>query len=237
MRITYIHHSCFLLECASCVILIDYWKDTRSETDGLAHELIRDDNRPMYVLCSHFHQDHYNPEILSWKSSRVRLVLSKDILRRRRPPKDAAFWMVKGCVFEDDLIRVQAFGSTDSGVSYSILVKETDQVFFHSGDLGNWRTGDDDASRLAEKRFLGELKDIRKVLSGVDAVMIPVDPRLGEGALRGIGQFLAAVPARLVIPMHFTMGDDSILDKAGMSVKNTATRFWRIRQNGDSIIL
>ena len=236
MRITYIHHSCFLLESTSCAVLVDYWKDTRGEADGIVHDLLENDDRPLYVLCTHFHQDHYNPEILSWKSSRVRLILSKDILRRRRPPLDAASWMVKGGVFEDEMVCVRAFGSTDSGVSYSVLMKETGQLLFHSGDMGNWRTGDDEESAVTEKRFLGELKDVRKIHQKVDAVMLPVDPRIGEYALRGMEQFLKAVPARLVIPMHFTMGDDAILDKAAEIFKEEPERFWRIRQSGDSIL-
>lgn len=235
MRITYIHHSCFMVETPSCILLTDYWKDTESG-NGLVHDRLLNDLRPMYVLCSHFHQDHYNPEILSWKSTRVRLILSKDILRRRRPPVESATWMIKGSEYEDDLLRVKAFGSTDSGVSYSILLKETGQILFHSGDLGNWRTGSDAESVMMEKRFLGELKDIKKVHQRLDAVMLPVDPRLGENALRGIEQFMKAIPSDLVIPMHFTMGDDAILDMVAEAAGNGRAHFWRIRRNGDSIL-
>ena len=56
MKITYIHHSGFLVETDSCYYLFDY------EKGGLPQ---MDVTKPIFVLSSHGHHDHYNPEIFS----------------------------------------------------------------------------------------------------------------------------------------------------------------------------
>ena len=69
---------------------------------------------------------------------------------------------------------------------------------FHAGDLNNWYArfltddyqgglvyspdfGVDIDPAREEKRFLGELKDIRKLVGRFDVVMFPVDGRIGNG--------------------------------------------------------
>ena len=116
---------------------------------------------------------------------------SKDILKHRRAQKEEAdAWLGKGATWEDELLRVTATGSNDSGVSWVI---ETDgERIFHAGDLNNWYArfltddyhgglvyspdfGIDIDPAKEEKRFLGELKDIRKLTDRFDMVMFPVD--------------------------------------------------------------
>jgi len=68
MTITYIHHSCYLLELDGFSVIFDYYKDALREDgrkwvkDYLLHK-----EEDLYVLCSHSHADHFNPEILTWK--------------------------------------------------------------------------------------------------------------------------------------------------------------------------
>ena len=54
MNITYIHHSGFLVETRRFYYLFDY------ETGALPQ---LDTQKPMFVLSSHGHEDHYEPEI------------------------------------------------------------------------------------------------------------------------------------------------------------------------------
>ena len=54
MKINYIHHSGFLIESNSCYYLFDYEK---------GHLPRMDVTKPIFVLSSHGHHDHYNPEI------------------------------------------------------------------------------------------------------------------------------------------------------------------------------
>ena len=54
MKINYIHHSGFLIESNSCYYLFDYEK---------GHLPRMDVTKPIFVLSSHGHHDHYTPEI------------------------------------------------------------------------------------------------------------------------------------------------------------------------------
>lgn len=56
MTTTYIHHSCFLAETATCYYLFDYEKGTLPTMDV---------TKPIFVLSSHAHHDHYNADVFA----------------------------------------------------------------------------------------------------------------------------------------------------------------------------
>ena len=91
MRLTYIYHSGFAIEADEFAILIDYYKDTgRSPEKGFVHEKLLNRAGILYVLSSHFHPDHFNPEVLRWKTYKKDIVylFGKDILKRNRAGKE-----------------------------------------------------------------------------------------------------------------------------------------------------
>ena len=98
MRLVYIYHSGFVVEAEGFSILIDYFKDTNPDpAKGFVRgELLK---RPgtLYVLASHFHPDHFNPDVLKWKEEKddIKYIFSKDILKRRRAKAEDAFYMKK----------------------------------------------------------------------------------------------------------------------------------------------
>lgn len=62
MKLTYIFHSGFAVETQSCVLVFDYWMDP---VDCM--QVILSKGKPVYVLVSHFHEDHFSREIFSWR--------------------------------------------------------------------------------------------------------------------------------------------------------------------------
>ena len=54
MQVTYIDHSGFMVESGSCYYIFDYYKGELPKLDKDKEEI---------VFCSHFHQDHFNPQI------------------------------------------------------------------------------------------------------------------------------------------------------------------------------
>ena len=87
MRLTYIYHSGFSIETDGFSLLFDFFRDTNGKTSGgyVTQHLL---NRPgpLYVLASHFHPDHFNPEVLSWKERKpdIHYLFSKDISPYRK---------------------------------------------------------------------------------------------------------------------------------------------------------
>ncbi|MDO4210641.1 MAG: MBL fold metallo-hydrolase [Bacteroidales bacterium] len=179
MTLTYIFHSGFALETDDALIIFDYWMDPARVVPRLLCGAKR-----VYVFASHFHEDHFTRDILQWRSEYpsaiFTYILSKDILRHRRAQRDEAdVWMGKGAEWSDGYLHVVATGSNDSGVSW--IVEVEGRRIFHAGDLNNWYArflasdtpgsiirstefGIDVNPLAEEKRYLGELKDIRRAL-------------------------------------------------------------------------
>ena len=110
----------------------------------------------MYVLVSHEHRDHYNPEILTWKN------LNNDI-HYIFPCEMSSLdelsglpnivYLDRGESYEDDRLRVNVFGSSRYGGVLSWWQPRVKQ-FFSAGDLnnGHWR------DESTEEESAGELK-------------------------------------------------------------------------------
>ena len=191
MRLVYIYHSGFALEADGFSILIDYFKDSDP------------DPAKGYVR---FHPDHFHPEVLKWKEQKpdIKYIFSKDILKRRRAKADDAIYLKKGDAYQDELLTIKAFGSTDVGISF--LIETEGRRIFHAGDLNNWHWKDESTPQEvaeAEGNYLKELDIIAKETSVMDLVMFPVDPRLGTDFMRGAQQFIDRIKTSVFVPMHF----------------------------------
>ena len=97
----------------------------------------------MYVLVSHEHRDHYNPEILTWKNLKNNIhyifpceMSSLDELSGL----PNIVYLDRGESYEDDRLRVNAFGSTDMGVSY-LVTAEGKTIFIGVTNLPKKRCG------------------------------------------------------------------------------------------------
>lgn len=227
MTFTYIFHSCFLVNTPDCRIIFDYWQDP----SGLLPDLLEaDGDKPLYVVVSHFHKDHYNPEIFRWAEQRnnVRYILSKDTAKRGRhffsptsthrgPHIDPSIVTVirEGDVYRDEYVTIRAFGSTDEGNSY--LVETDGRSIFHASDLNAWIWKGESTEKEVEdaialfRRKIQPIKDLlasRESKGKIDVAMFPVDSRIGEEYWTGAKIFLKELPVGFFLPMHFGLGDE-----------------------------
>lgn len=247
MRLTYIFHSGFVLETEHCQLLFDYWLDFAD----IKSKILAND-KPLYVFSSHFHEDHFNAETLSWRAQKpnITYILSKDIWRHHRAEKEAAdVWLAKGGTYKDKHLRVWATGSNDSGVSWVVEVEG--KRIFHAGDLNNWYarflTDDYQGGTIMskefgeidplkdEKQYLGELKDIRKITDHFDLVMFPIDGRIGNGYTRGGRQFLERFTVGTFVPMHFVASGFESAWRMKEFCDEKQVSFWSIRAEGDCL--
>lgn len=232
MEITYIFHSGFLIAFENFNILIDYYKDTE---DGLIKDHILKSQKPLYILSSHAHADHFNPEILEFKYKKedITYILSDDI--KDEIQYSGAFYLSKGAEYRDENIFIKAYGSTDIGISFYLEAEH--YKIFHAGDLNNWHWAEEaekEESAGYEKAFLSELSCIEAHIKGLDILFFPIDPRLGTDYMRGAVQFTDKVPIKLFVPMHF----GSKYKKAAqfeLLAKEKGISFFNIKAKGDSI--
>ena len=78
MKITYIHHSAFLVETESAYLLFDYFQRKLPEFS---------EEKPLYVFASHRHPDHFSKVIfdLEEKHPNIHYILAFDIWSKRVP--------------------------------------------------------------------------------------------------------------------------------------------------------
>ena len=206
MEITYIYHSGFLITTDKVHIIVDFYEDSPYLGNSVTDRVLADRNRKIYVLSSHSHYDHFYPGILKWKEQRedITYIFSKEIMDERRLRNDIAVWLDKNDTYQDRMLTIKAYGSTDIGISF--LIEIEGRTLFHAGDLNNWHWMDESPEeewRRDEAFFLREMEDIRKEHISIDVVMFPVDPRLGKEYMRGAAQFIEMINTGLFIPMHF----------------------------------
>lgn len=249
LNITYLFHSGFAIEAETCIVVFDYWMDPAGALPRLLAK-----GKPVYVLVSHFHEDHFCRAIFRWRgqyaATPFTYILSKDILKHRRAAReDADVWLAKGGAWQDELLKVTATGSTDSGVSWMVEVEG--KRLLHAGDLNNWYArfltddyrggtiiseefGEIDPLR-EEKLYLGELKDIQKLTDGFDIVFFPVDGRIGNGYTRGARQLIERFKVGLFIPMHFVASGFESAWRMKQFAEEKGIGFWSIAREGETM--
>ena len=238
MTLDYIYHSGFAIEAEGVTVIIDYYKDS-SETEhnrGIVHDYLLQRPGKLYVLATHFHPDHFNREILTWKEARpdIRYIFSKDILKSHRGKPEDATYIKKGETYEDETIRIEAFGSTDVGSSF--LIHLQDWNIFHAGDLNNWHWSEESTEaeiRKANGDFLAEVKYLKEKAPKIDLALFPVDRRMGKDYMKGAKQFIEQIKTTIFVPLHFSEdyeGGNALRDFA----ENAGCRFVSITHRGES---
>ncbi len=212
MRLTYIYHSGFAIEASDYTIIIDFFEDSLGRDKGVVYDrILYRSCQKLYVLCSHGHSDHFNPDVVTWRDirSNITYIFSKDIQASSTVKPRGVNFIDKDDTFEDGTLRITAYGSTDLGISFKIEVDG--RVIFHAGDLNNWHWNEESTDEEiveAEDSYLHELNHIAETTPHLDLAMFPVDPRLGSDYRMGAEQFLEKIPTRLFVPMHFGNGYD-----------------------------
>ena len=238
MKLTYIYHSGFAIEAEEVTIIIDYYQDS-SEThpdQGVVHDYLLQRPGKIYVLSTHFHADHFNRDILAWKEKRPDIIylFSRDILAQKKASKAEGNYIRKSQVYKDDQLRIEAFGSTDAGISYLIDVQG--MRIFHAGDLNNWHWSEESTEkeiRKANGDFLAEVKYLKEKALNIDLVLFPVDRRMGKDYMKGAKQFIEQIKTTIFVPMHFSEdyeGGNALRSFA----ENAGCRFISITHRGES---
>ncbi len=192
MRIRFIHHSSFLVETASALLLFDYFRGSVP---------LSDPGKPLYVLASHSHGDHYGRIIYSFPERHpdVRYILSSDIPARDIPQdfSSPVHFVSPHEEYRDGALKLETLRSNDRGVAF---VCEIDGLkLYHGGDLNNWCWDKGEVALEDERIYHEELSRLQGMV--FDAAFIPMDTRL-EDYQKGIDDFMKHADAKAVFPMH-----------------------------------
>ena len=206
MNVTYIHHSGFLVETIRFYYLFDYESGSLPKMDG---------QKPIFVLSSHSHADHYNKEIFSLLKNagmaQVEAVLSDDI---EAPDNLDPLLVAPGKNYElAPEVTLTTFRSTDLGVAF--LIEDNGVLIYHAGDLNDWvwdeETEDYNRQMTLDYRKQIDLLSVKLASRKIDLAFVVLDPRQEKDYDRGICYFLQHIPAKKVYPMHY-WDDPSIIE-------------------------
>ena len=206
MNVTYIHHSGFLVETERFYYLFDYEKGHLPNLDGA---------KPIFVLSSHSHEDHYNSQVFSLLFAsgmrHIRAIFSDDI---EAPAGIETLHVSPGKTYAlGPQQRLTTFRSTDLGVAF--LLEDQQELIYHAGDLNDWVWEEESEADNTEMtanyrreidRLAGELGHRE-----IDIAFVVLDPRQEKDYDRGLCYFLENIPAKRVYPMHY-WGKPSIMD-------------------------
>ena len=195
--VTYIEHSCFLVETAECYLLFDYY-------GGEVPLPALDPAKPLLLFNSHAHHDHFSKQIFSLRDRypRALFVLSADIpvptavqpFTCPMLPHEHRLLQLAG---GRGTVSIDTLRSNDEGVAF--IIRIGDLCIYHAGDLNNWWwDGDVEDQKLADI-YHEELERIRG--RHFSAAFIPLDPRL-KGWWKGIEDFMHYADADAIFPMH-----------------------------------
>lgn len=199
LHVTYLYHSGFCVETEESCYIFDYYKGT---LPALGRQ------KRVYVFASHFHQDHYNPEVFKLlkgqgiPAENIEAVLSADIRRGKYPDGIQVLRAGANKTYTlSDGTVVETLRSTDSGVAWLLTAKAG--TIYHAGDLNDWRWEEETEEYNAHMtmRFRKEIDRIAG--RRIDAAFMPLDVRQERDYAEGMLYFLEKVDVRCVYPMHY----------------------------------
>ena len=198
MKVTYIHHSCFLVETDRYYYLFDYENGQLPKMNA---------SKPIFVLSSHGHGDHYNPTIfpllISMGMGRILAILSDDIaipagvdVLQVSPEKEYSLGPQQA---------LTTFRSTDLGVAF--LIQDQNALIYHAGDLNDWvwdeETDAYNHQMTANYRKQIDLLSVKLNHREIDVAFVVLDPRQVKDYDRGLCYFLESISVKQVYPMHY----------------------------------
>ena len=198
MQVTYIHHSGLLVETERFYYLFDYESGNLPAMDA---------EKPIFVLSSHSHGDHYNPKVFPLLKEagmrHITAVLSDDIEAPSSVPVLSVGPEKEYSLGED--LKLTTFRSTDLGVAF--LIADQGKLIYHAGDLNDWVWDEETEEYNQEmtRNYRRQIGLLAEKLWGreIDTAFVVLDPRQERDYARGMCYFLENITANIVYPMHY----------------------------------
>lgn len=201
MDINYLLNSGFLVRDEKILLVFDDYEDPAGIVDA-AYD--KGDFDRLYVFVTHAHFDHFSTRIRAYAQKAERYIFSSDMKHTKRVkifPKSKLLYMKRYSEWQDDVIKVRSYDSTDVGLSYLVELPSGKRIF-HAGDFNWWHWEEDTVENieLAEKVFKRQIKRLEGMTA--DVAFFPVDGRLGTAQEKGAVDFVAKTNVKSFVAMH-----------------------------------
>lgn len=238
MKVTYIYHSCYIVELDNEILVFDYFMGKLPEFNK---------NKKLYFFASHKHQDHFSMNVFKYaeKYPEIKYILSNDIrisekyLEQNGYSKELKNKIVKVGKHDDkiiDGIKVETLKSNDAGVAF--LVTAEDKCIYHAGDLNWWHWEGEPESYNSSLEFKYTMEIDKLKERKIDVAFVPLDSRLNTSFYKGIDYFARTTKAELIFPMHMWRKYE-IVDRLKRSeiTKNYRHRIITVEKENESWVI
>ena len=205
-KVTYLDNAGFIVKTDDVIYVFDYYRDP-------AHRLVKilenNTELPVIFFASGPHSSHYNEQIFNLAQNHKRAyICANQVVSKIGDTEENTATLTAGDKIENVLdtgTTVEAFGSTESGVSFIVKTK-SGQVLFHGGDLAPYHL---DESHTKEKgqsmvsRFETIVNRIAEKYPKINLAFLAVDPMVGQDYADGVRKFVETIDVENLIPMHY----------------------------------
>lgn len=222
MKITFIHHSSFLVELNNTILLFDYFKGRKMKNVNFAGRLPElPKEKDFFLFSSHKHPDHFDMDNLKLAEvyPNIHFVFAKDCKMTKKFLNhhgysdhilDRITYVSANQEYHLKNIVINTLHSTDAGVAFHVTAEGKE--IYHSGDLNwwHWQGVEDIANAQMAADYKREIDKLRD--THFDVAFVPMDPRQRKYAFWGFDYFFKHVRTDAIVPMHMWQ-DYSYIDK------------------------
>jgi L-ascorbate metabolism protein UlaG (beta-lactamase superfamily) len=224
MRLTFLGHSCFLVETAQARLIIDPFLN-----DNPAAKIKAADVKCDYVLVSHGHEDHSGDAVEIAKKCNATVIANYE-LAEYLGAKGAKFHGMNpggGHNFPFGRVKLTIAHHTSSveaglnpvylGVACGILIQADGKTLYHAGDTG----------LFMDMQLIGR--------AGIDVAMLPIGDNFTMGPEDAVTA-LDFLKPKLAVPIHFNTWPVIAQDGAAFAQRAAQSGHKvRVMQAGDSL--
>lgn len=205
-KVTYLDNAGFIVKNDNVYYVFDYYRDPAHR---LVKELENNPDVPVIFFASSPHTSHYNPEIFNLAQNHKRAYISSgQVVSRIGDTEENTATLVAGDKIEDVLgtgTTVEAFGSTESGVSFVITTPDG-KVILHGGDLSPYHLDEKSKKENADAmkaKFQTVVNRIAEKYPVIDLAFLSVDPETGDNYAEGAKYLVETIDVKNFVPMHY----------------------------------
>lgn len=205
-KVTYLDNAGFIVKTENVFLVFDYYRDPAHK---LVKELHNNPELPVIFFASSPHTSHYNVDIFNLAQNHKRVYIAAgQVVSRIGDTEENTATLTAGDKIENVLntgVTVEAFASTESGVSFVVTTAEG-KVILHGGDLAPYHL-DEDASKSKEQamksKFETTVKRIAAAYPEINLAFLAVDPLVGADYADGARFLLTNANVENFVPMHY----------------------------------